>query len=530
MSTATRAFLVGTAFLSLTAALPPSLIASPPARIQCCRTASGTAICQVKSPRACQNNGGINIGSGTCSPNPCAAPTTTSTSSTTTTTTTLPTGPCQCGTPDPTRLQFTTAVGSGNCGTLTTSTGVLLENLACRGLYVGGGVNSFPLPFFATPDMGTSVAKVASCAGTSLTLAAASSADTGSLRTCTKAGCLFGAPLPDPNSATTAISTCVINSLATDLTGTADCASGTAALNVQIKGEIFITGDLLTDAGHPGVQPCPLCEARVCHGGPNDGMACTPGDSAQSTAYPTSHDCPPPPDRDAMAMLSGPASLTTGTKTVTGENLAGPNSQCTGNMTPFVCCTGVGTGACTTQQRVFCGFCRDIDAAGTFCFEGDPNRPPTTSCPRNADCTGVGTPYLCCTGTGTGSCDQPSSRACTSSADCTDGNGTWPNCVQRNPGAFGAGTAKTITETGAPAGDLSDRAGHAATLASVFCIPPTFVVLQDNPLDLPGPGAVTYPGADITHPRSASATGPPPPRPATPRRWRGCGARRRSRG
>src|SRR2546429_9583895 len=101
MSTATRAFLVGTAFLSLTAALPPSLIASPPARIQCCRTVSGTAICQVKSPRACQNNGGINIGRGPCSPNPRPAPPTTPPPSPPTTTTPPPTRPAPRGPPGP---------------------------------------------------------------------------------------------------------------------------------------------------------------------------------------------------------------------------------------------------------------------------------------------------------------------------------------------------------------------------------------------------------------------------------------------
>jgi len=108
----------------------------------------------------------------------------------------------------------------------------------------------------------------------------------------------------------------------------------------------------------------------------------------------------------------------------------------------------------------------------------------------------AGAPYRCCTGFGTGTCDQPSSKACTSSADCTDGNGTWPDCLQRDPGAFGpaGGAVRTITETGSPAGDMTDGAGHAATLASVFCIAPTFNATEDAGFDLPGPGAVTYPG------------------------------------
>ncbi len=41
---------------------------------------------------------------------------------------------------------------------------------------------------------------------------------------------------------------------------------------------------------------------------------------------------------------------------------------------------------------------------------------------------------------------------------------------------------------------MTDGAGHASTLASVFCIPPTFNVTLDAGFDLPGPGALTYPG------------------------------------
>jgi len=56
------------------------------------------------------------------------------------------------------------------------------------------------------------------------------------------------------------------------------------------------------------------------------------------------------------------------------------------------------------------------------------------------------------------------------------------------------GGARTITETGAPAGTLSDGAGHASTLVSIFCIQPTFNATVDAAGDLPGPGAVSLPG------------------------------------
>jgi hypothetical protein len=83
---------------------------------------------------------------------------------------------------------------------------------------------------------------------------------------------------------------------------------------------------------------------------------------------------------------------------------------------------------------------------------------------------------------------------CNTNADC---NANYPDCVQRSAGAFGpaGGGAHTITETGAPAGSLTDGAAHASTLASVFCIQPTFNATVDAAGDLPGPGAVTLQGS-----------------------------------
>jgi len=54
--------------------------------------------------------------------------------------------------------------------------------------------------------------------------------------------------------------------------------------------------------------------------------------------------------------------------------------------------------------------------------------------------------------------------------------------------------ASAITEFGVPAGSLVDYAAHDATLVSTFCLPPTFVDIIDAPSDLPGPGAVSFPG------------------------------------
>src|SRR5438034_4168134 len=102
----------------------------------------------------------------------CISDATTTTTPGSTTTTTMG-GPC-CGI-NPTKLNFTTSTGTGNCGAVQLSNGSVSKNLACGGLVTGGGSNTVPLPY-AVPDMGSSLTKVSSCSGTSLTLANLTSA------------------------------------------------------------------------------------------------------------------------------------------------------------------------------------------------------------------------------------------------------------------------------------------------------------------------------------------------------------------
>jgi len=381
--------------------------------------------------------------------------------------------------------------------------------------------------------MGQSLTKVAACTGTALNLAATTVADVGGThpeRSCTSKGCLFGPPLPIPNPASPPTSVCVINSVATDASGTADCSSGASAVSLPLTSTLFLDGDLFTpDASgsdhcvggtNPGavctanamctgggfcsvgVQVCPICAGDgKCHGGANDGAACTPADSPVTPSFPTSHDCLPPPTNN-IGSLAIAFALTTGTTTMTAGNY-NANAQCTAAMQPFNCCTGAGAGTCVGQNNVFCGFCRAVNAKGTSghtgCFEGDPG----AACPHNAACTTGGAapqPFRCCTGAGTGTCDSFTTfKACSvggvTVAACTDGNGTWPDCEQRDAGAFGPGQSggQTITQTGVPAGPISNT-GQPSTLVSIFCIPPTFNATVDSAGDLPAPGAVALPG------------------------------------
>jgi hypothetical protein len=358
-----------------------------------------------------------------------------------TTTTTLPGGggPCACGATAPTELSFTTTAGSGSCGDIKLGTGATSKSLTCGGLYTGGGGNTVPLPY-AVPDMSTSLTGVASCSGTALALTNRSASTTGSSRNCTSTGCLFGAPLPIPNPASPPTSVCVINTVSRDATGSADCSTGTASIDLPLSSALYLTGDLVPDM--QGVQPCPICSGGTCHGGPNDGGPCTPGTSALTDAFPTSHDCPPPPSANIGALPIG-FSLTTGTASATAHSGSG-------------------------QNNIFCGFCRDAENTG--CFEGDPNA-AANGCPTPAG----------------------SAHACNSDSDCA---APYATCQQRNAGAFGpaGGGAHTITLTGSPAGNLTDGAGHASTLVGTFCIPPTFNPTVDAAGDLPGPGAVSLVG------------------------------------
>ena len=363
--------------------------------------------------------------------------------------------PCQCGTSAPAFLSFTTSLGSGNCGSVVNSSGSSLLPLGCNNLYTGGGGSS--VPPITSPDSGNTKYKVKSCRGKCLTLGAASASDTGSNRNCSATGCLYGAPLPVISAA----SVCVINTVAQPAGGNARCDSGAVKTNIPLTSAINLTFDVLQN--RPGTQPCPLCLAgaclgdsshdgidcttdsdcgsgtcatgNTCHGGPNNGMACTPGTQlVTGPQWPTSQDCPPPPP--FIGNLPIPYTLTTGTaaKTAVDE---------------------------PSQNRVFCGFCSDPTSA---VFKN-----PAVACTSDADCAAF---------TGT---------------DC--GGDPCTACKQRTPGAFGSQAVRTVTEIGAPAGPISTGDLPAATtLASVFCIPPTFNGTIDGVGDLPGPGAVSLQG------------------------------------
>jgi cysteine-rich repeat protein len=392
----------------------------------------------------------------------------------------------------------------GTCGEVVALN--LPLDLECGGLYTGGGGNSVPLPF-NIPDASSVLSKVVSCDSESgqiitgaVTQAEADQLSCSEGKKCSvsKASCvldgdcpmaeiceslcLFGAPLPVPNPGTPPTSVCTVNVVAQDLAGTGSC-DGDSTVSVSLRSEIFLTGDLFqmsTPPDLPGVQPCPLCTricagganlkfpcaddsecpgstctaGTLCLGGPNDTIGCTPGTSDSATlgdtegAFPTSHNCPPEPMTtitDAIGGLPIDLSFTTGTQVK----------------------QAVDFGA-ASKQRVFCGFCRDIDGAGTLIFEGN---------------TMVGPPAI--------PAADGNAVPCTSDADCQADSDEYESCAQRTAGAFSEAASTVFSMTGTPAECLADGLGKAAVAVGGFCIPPTFDATVDAAGDLPGPGAVS---------------------------------------
>jgi hypothetical protein len=241
-------------------------------------------------------------------------------------------------------------------------------------------------------------------------------------------------------------STCVINRVTTSASGSGNCSDGSyTLLDLPLGSDIYLTGDLLDGMAPdrpnvPGIQPCPICTAggtcasgTCCKGGPRHDLDCVPGSSALGDAYPTTHDCPPPGNAGSAPPFIGTLPI------------------------PYAVTTGTTSKSSVDQSAqpfVFCGFCGAQFAPS---FQGPPAVP------------------------------------CTSDSQCT--TAPFPKCRQRTPGAFAQGPARTIAETGTPAGIcMNTGVPYPATLVSVFCIPPTYNSTVDASADLPGPGAVSLPG------------------------------------
>jgi len=209
-------------------------------------------------------------------------------------------------------------------------------NLLCGGLYTGGGLNSVPLPL-QIPDKGVTVHTVTGCSDGVLTLGPAAQDEIGDnygidgqgmnctqgkkCKTdispnpggldgnglcrieddcgcvfgdgCCEERCLFGPPLPIPNTVSPPTSVCVRNVITRDTSGTVDCYDGSSDVSIPIASVIHVTGDLLNKSSPPdvpGLQTCPLC-SKVCVGGSNVGFPCVDNSDCDSNTCSGSEQC-----------------------------------------------------------------------------------------------------------------------------------------------------------------------------------------------------------------------------------------------
>jgi hypothetical protein len=250
-----------------------------------------------------------------------------------------------------------------------------------------------------------------------------------------------------------------VNRVTTSASGSGNCALGSTNLSLPLGSDLYLTGDLLDGSAGDrpnvaGINPCPVCTGGTCKGGPRHGLICTPGSGPLGDAYPTSHDCPPPPGvlgSNYIGALPIPFNLTTDS---TGALPA--NNKVAGHV---------------NGHELFCGFC--ANNAGTVW------RNPPVACTSNANCVGL--------------------TGCPGTLGCT-------SCRQRTSGAFGTASANPGAEHeikvfGSQANAcLADGAPHAATLVSAFCIPPAYNATVDANGDLPGPGATALIGTSQLFP------------------------------
>ena len=280
-------------------------------------------------------------------------PTTTSTTSTSSTTTTTPP-------PSEGQLSFTTAVGTTSCGgpglnpgPTTPFSGELDSDTTCMTkiadlglscLYIGGG-NGKAIPPGSVPE---NVALVFEVNGSNLF----ASSGTGS-KDCTHgagpgkqcinndvepactadlncngytgacaldANCFFGPPLQFPNPVLSSLSTCVVNVIQTDGSGTFAANTGDASVNLLLASRVYVTGNL--------ASPCPHCMGGTCTAGPNATAACTT-DNSQLTSL----DCTPEEGggafQAALAINLGPL-VTTTSKATSSTGLFCPNQKTAG--------------------------------------------------------------------------------------------------------------------------------------------------------------------------------------------------------
>jgi len=362
-----------------------------------------------------------------------------------------------------------------------------------------------------------------------------------SIPSTTDAGCganapckfFFGTYLP---LAAGGVSTCVQNTFAAGISGTANVNTGTSAGAASVTSRVF--------NGLSISNPCPRClgdavindgtQGGTCSGGPRNGMACDASGSSPNASFgTTSLDCPPTAGA-LIATLPIDLSNTTGTKTRT-LSAANPNCRSAG-FTTFKCqcdtCNNAAATPCSSNAD--CVAVGATICGGRRCTGGTNNGAP---CALNSECPGTGAAcsvpgaatlfnqcdmasgdcvpgdntnddftgpneHVCSSGPFAQFCAPVETfRGCTSNADCNVQCGSGGACgdtcsLGRFRECFDNGN---IGDTVIATGNADPPSGHQSdpTLAALFCIGPTTSGAVNAAAGLPGLGRLQLTGHSV---------------------------------
>jgi hypothetical protein len=283
--------------------------------------------------------------------------TTTITTSTVTTTTTtlLPTllelkinpGTADCGGP-----ALNPGPAAPFSGQILDAASAKISDLGLGCLYFGSGKNT-AIAGGVIPTGSTTFLNIVSVNGTTLTLGGAPGPSTsctkgaGPLKHCAKgeagtdthglctsdadclnhtgscvpdANCYFGPPLSIPNGGT---STCVVNVIQTDVTGTANSSTGAVNVSLPLASGVYLTATSYDDNTTAVVEACPRCIASKCDGArdssyPFKGRACTTTDPGLKSV-----DCPPAPSKFLATLPIALNPFTTGSTELAANPING---------------------------------------------------------------------------------------------------------------------------------------------------------------------------------------------------------------
>ena len=454
---------------------------------QCCaQSSAGGAFdtCVLKPIGSCT---GIDVGPGTCSPNPCPPSTTTTTMIVGTTTTTAP---VTTTTTSPATTSTTGVATTSTTGPATTSTTGAQTTTTTRATTTST----------APPTSTTTVVTTSSTTSTTgPTFSMLSFTTTAGTASCGSAG--FSTPPASPTSGELDSDTACSASI--NALGLGCLYFGGGAATVVAGGRIPDGATSFLDiTGATTLGPSAGTSPKNCTQGAGPGRHCVNNNSLPSCT--ADGDCGGAPGSCALdancffgpplPIVSPPpfAALTTCVENVVQTNATGTFNGTTGDSSvslPLSSRVYISGNSASPCPKCVSGSCDPTwkTNIGTTSPDSGHACTPTGSQLTTIDCRpslpGFQAPLpvdLTPLTTGTVAKTAADGLFCPG---------------QNNAGAFGVAATQCIQETGMPAGSLADGQPHNSNLAAVFCIPATGNGAVDGVADLPGPGAIGLNGS-----------------------------------